>query len=436
MVLPITARTNRAGHLEIGGRDTVELASEYGTPLFIYDEADVRSQCRAYQQAFASPDVKTRVVYASKAFCSTAICQLVREEGLSVDVSSGGELYVALGAGFTPADIYMHGNNKTPAELEMAVAAGVGVIVIDSFDEIDRLTGLLPRGDKQLVMLRITPGVRPDTHEYIQTGQADSKFGFGLHEDSAFAAIARVQSEPALELVGYHAHIGSQISAAGSYVQAIEVITGFAADVYLQTGFSPKVINFGGGLGIRYMTGDPNLAIEEYCRAVIDTALARRAELGLEFEEIIIEPGRSIVGRAGVTLYTVGTVKHIPGVRTYVSVDGGMSDNLRPMLYQARYEGLLANKMGADPAGEVTVAGKHCESGDIIISDVALPEVVVGDILCTPATGAYGYAMANNYNKQPRPAVVMVAEGSSHVIVKRETFPDMVRLDVPLERKV
>ena len=432
MVLPITAKTDRSAHLEIGGCDTVELARQYGTPLFVYDEADIRSQCRAYKQAFVSPEIKTRVVYASKAFCSTAICQLVREEGLSVDVSSGGELYVALRAGFAPGDIYMHGNNKTPAELEMAVAEKVGVIVIDSFDEIDRLTGLLPEGRKQLVMLRITPGVRPDTHEYIQTGQADSKFGFGLHEDSALAAIARVQNEPAMELIGYHAHIGSQISAAGSYVQAVEVITAFAAEARRQTGFSPEAINFGGGLGIRYMTRDPNLAIEEYCRAVTHTALARRAELGLEFEEIVIEPGRSIVGRAGVTLYTVGTVKHIPGVRTYVSVDGGMSDNLRPMLYQARYEAVLANKMGAEPTGEVTVAGKHCESGDIIISNAALPEVRVGDILCTPATGAYGYAMANNYNKQPRPAVVMVAEGSSHVIVKRETYPDVVRLDVPL----
>lgn len=433
MVLPITARTNETAHLEIGGCDTTELASEYGTPLFVYDETDIRSQCRAYKRVFVSPEVRTRVIYAGKAFCSTAVCQLVRQEGLGIDVSSGGELFVALGAGFAAGDIYMHGNNKTRAELEMAVAEKVGVIVIDSFDEIDRLVGLLPEGGKQRVMLRITPGVRPDTHEYIQTGQADSKFGFGLHEESALAAIVRVQGEPGLELIGYHAHIGSQISVAGSYVRAVEVITGFAADVRRQTGFSPEVINFGGGLGIRYMTRDPSLAIEEYCSAVIDTALSRRAELGLEFKEIVIEPGRSIVGRAGVTLYAVGTVKHIPGVRTYVSVDGGMSDNLRPMLYQARYEGLLANKMDVEPTGEVTVAGKHCESGDIIIENVALPDVRVGDILCTPATGAYGYAMANNYNKQPRPAVVLVSGGKARVIVKRETFPDIVRLDVGLE---
>ncbi len=413
MVLPITASTDSADHLVIGGCDTVDLAGDFGTPLFVFDEETLVTQCREYMACFADGPTPVEVIYAGKAFMSLALCQLIAREGLSVDVSSGGELYVALATSFPPERIYMHGNNKTSRELEMALEHDVGTIVVDSFDEIRLLDSLATAaGKRQKVFIRLTPGIKPQTHEYIQTGQVDSKFGFGTEDGLALEAVKKLLSLENLELTGFHSHIGSQI---------------FALDVRRETGFMPRKINLGGGLGIKYKAEDQPPTIAQFAQSVFEAAAAAADSSGLPLPELAIEPGRSIVGQAGVTLYRIGTVKEIPGVRTYISVDGGMSDNIRPMLYGAEYTALLANRVGAVAQQEVTIAGKHCESGDVLIRDIKLPKMEVGDILCTPATGAYGYAMANNFNLQPKPAVVMVRDGQARVIVERETYEDLIR---------
>ena len=428
MVLPITAKINDANHLEIGGCDTVELTKEFGTPLFVYDEETVRTQCRRYLAAFSRGPVPVEVVYAAKAFLCLELAKLIAAEGLSIDVSSGGELFMAVKAGFPVERIYMHGNNKTPAELEFALEENIGVIVVDSFDELavlNRLAAVMRKRPR--IFLRLTPGIKPRTHHYIQTGQIDSKFGFGIEDGLAAKAIETALAADHLDLAGLHMHIGSQIFALDSYAKAIEILFDFVADVAGKTGFEPAKLNIGGGLGIKYLATDEPSSIEDYAEAVFKAAAAAASKTGLALPELAIEPGRSIVGNAAVTLYRVGTIKEVPGVRTYISVDGGMSDNIRPMLYGATYEALVANKAGDEPAETVTVAGKHCESGDVLIRDAELPKLEIGDILCTPATGAYGYAMANNFNLQPRPAVVMVKNGRGRTIIKRETYEDLVR---------
>jgi len=430
LVLPLTAKTNEDGHLEIGGVDTVKLAREYGTPLFIYDEADIRYRCRQYKKYLRSDKFDTEVIYAGKAFMSLAICRLIQEEGLSLDVVSGGELYVADRAGYPIEKVYMHGNNKTPVELAMALSLGVGHFVVDSFDEL-RLLAKLAKQEKKRpkILLRITPGIKPSTHEYIQTGQVDSKFGFGLKDGAALRAVAEALAISDLELVGLHLHIGSQIFSLHSFAKAIENIILFAQEIAAKTGFNINQLNLGGGLGIKYGATDEPSSIKEFCRVIVESVESEISKTALVPPKILVEPGRSIVGSAGVTLYTVGTIKKIKGIRTYVSVDGGMSDNLRPMLYGAGYEALLANKINDEPTEKVTIAGKHCETGDILIKDVLLPKLEIGDIICTPATGAYGYAMANNYNRQPRPAVLMVNEGGVKEIIRRESYEDLVRLE-------
>ncbi len=434
MPLPITAKTDTADHLTIGGCDTVELARDFGTPLFVYDEATLVTQCREYQGRFSEGPTPVEVIYAGKAFMSLALCQLISREGLSVDVSSGGELYVALAAGFPVERIYMHGNNKTPAELEFALEHGVGTIVVDSFDEMSLLDSLAAEaGHKQDVFVRLTPGVKPQTHKYIQTGQVDSKFGFGLNDGLALEAITKILTLDNLTLKGFHAHIGSQIFALDAYRKTIEILFDFVAQVKSEIGYTPDKVNIGGGLGIKYKEEDQPATIREFAKTVFDAAQEAADRSGIDLPQLAIEPGRSIVGNAGVTLYRVGTVKDIPGVRTYVSVDGGMSDNIRPMLYGAGYTALLANRVSAPADHEVTVAGKHCESGDVLIRDIKLPKIEVGDILCTPTTGAYGYAMANNFNMQPRPGVVMVKEGRAQVIIERETYEDLIRKQRRLE---
>lgn len=434
MVLPLTAKINSQNHLEIGGVDTVDLARDYDTPLFVYDEADIRFRCSQYKKYFCSPKLETEVIYAGKAFTSLAICRLIREEGLSLDVSSGGELYFAKRAGFPADKIYMHGNNKTEAELRLALEMSIGRIVVDSFDELLLLERLAKEsGVRAKILLRLTPGIKPSTHSYIQTGQLDSKFGFGLTDGAALTAIRRALGSESLELMGLHSHIGSQIYSLHSYTKAIEVVVAFAKEA-AATGFITRELNLGGGLGIKYGAKDEPSTIEQFCRVIISGVIGEVKNSGISPPKVSIEPGRSIVGNAGVTLYTVGTIKRLPDIRTYVSVDGGMSDNLRPMLYGASYEGMLANKAGDEAAEKVTVAGKHCESGDILIKDALLPEPAVGDILCTPATGAYGYAMANNYNRQPRPAVVMVGAGRAKVIIRRESYEDLIRLEEPGEK--
>jgi diaminopimelate decarboxylase len=401
-VYPLGSRLNEQGRLEVGGCDLVELAREFGTPAYVYAEDDMRSRARAYLEAFRVRTERFEVIYAGKAFPATAAFRLFAEEGLSVDVASGGELHHALAGGVDPARIYMHGNNKTPAELDHALEAGVGHIVVDSFDEIDRLRG---RGVRAL--LRVTPGIRPSTHSYIQTGQEDSKFGFGLDDVPRAVEACR---DAGLELRGLHAHIGSQVFELEAFERLGEVLAGMG---------EWPLVNLGGGLGIAYTAEDRPPSIEDY----VD-ALVRGAPDGVT---LLCEPGRSLVGNAGVTIYTVGTVKRIAGVRTYVAVDGGMSDNLRPMLYGARYEAEIVDRFGGED--ECTIAGMHCESGDILVREATLHGPRPGDVLVIPATGAYGHAMANNYNALRRPPVVFCREGDARLVVRRETYDDLTARD-------
>jgi diaminopimelate decarboxylase len=402
-VLPLGSGVNEAGRLEVGGCDVFEIAARFGTPAYVYAEDDIRARARAYVEAFRARTERFEVVYASKAFPCTAAYRLLVSEGLSCDVASGGELHLALAGGFAPERIYLHGNNKSDAELRMALDAGVGHIVIDSFDELERLERMAPG---QPVLLRVTPGITPSTHDYIATGQVDSKFGFGL--DEVPRAIDRIRN---LELRGLHAHLGSQIFDLAPYERLAEVLTGIGAY---------PLLNLGGGLAIAYTAEDRPPAIEDYVETLV-----RGAPDGVT---VLCEPGRSLVGNAGVTIYRVGTVKEIPGVRTYVGVDGGMSDNLRPMLYGARYEAQIADRLGGGTL--CTIAGKHCESGDILVRDVMLDDPRPGDLLVMPATGAYGHAMANNYNGIPRPPVIFCSGGEAREVVRRETYDDLTLRDV------
>lgn len=433
LIYPHTTMHNAAGHLEIGGCDVVDLAREFGTPLFIYDEQTLRDQCRAYHATFGKLTELYEIVYASKAFSCRAMAELVAQEDLSLDVATGGELAAARAAGFPPQRIYFHGNNKSVAEIEFGLDCGIGHFVVDSFEEIDRLeAAAAARGVCQEVLVRVTPGVRPSTHDFVQTGQQDSKFGFGLSDRLAAEAVSRLRDAPHLSLVGIHAHIGSQIFELDSYRREVEVLFVALDEWRRDFGFECCIFNIGGGLGIRYTEADMPSSIAEFAQVSVAAVREGVERHGMVMPKLFVEPGRSIAGKAGVTAYTVGTVKVIPGVRTYVAVDGGMSDNLRPMLYDSRYEAMLANKAEAPATDVVTVAGKHCESGDVLVRDVHVAPPQPGDILVTPATGAYGYAMANNYNAQPRPAVVMVAGGRAHLIIERETWDDVLRLQRPL----
>ena len=421
-VFPDTARTD-AAHLIIGGCDTVDLADRFGTPLIVLDRATVEARAKAFASV-VGPD---HVYYAGKAFCCVAILEVIKDLGLSLDVCSGGELATAMAAGFPPARILFHGNNKSEQELELAKDTGVARIVVDSFDELDRISALGVEAD---LLCRLTPGVEAHTHEYVQTGQEDSKFGFTLADGVALEAVRRAIATPGCNLVGVHAHIGSQIFELAAFDLAIERLATFLLDARDQLGFEARELNLGGGLGIAHtrdeMTPDPSASAERLFAAVEREFRA----LGLAVPDIYLEPGRALVGSSAVTLYRVGTIKNIPGVRTYVSVDGGMSDNIRPALYGARYEARLAARMDAPEGPRVTIAGKHCESGDILIRDAHLPaDVSPGDLLVIPATGAYTYAMANNYNRIPRPPVVMVGDGDAVEIIGRETYDDLLRLD-------
>ena len=417
-MLPIGSRVNERGHLEVGGCDVVDLVEEHGTPAYIYAVDDLRARARAYREAFASRGVDGEVLFASKAFPATAAYRLFAEEGLSVDVASGGELHIALAAGFDPARIHMHGNNKTDEEILMAARAGIGHLILDSFDEIERCERLLD--EPMQVLIRVTPGIKPSTHDYITTGQLDSKFGFGMGDgDGAARAIERVLASDKLDLVGLHAHIGSQIFELEPYRLAIAALGDLAGDWC-------KVVDVGGGLGVAYTEEDAPPAIDDYVGIKVEGV---RAVFG-EGVRMMIEPGRSLVANAGVTAYRVGTVKEIPGIRTYIAVDGGMSDNLRPMLYGSRYEALIADRATAEPDTLVTIAGMHCESGDVLVRDAMLAGPAVGDVLVTPATGAYGHAMANNYNGVTRPPVIFCSGGEARVVVRRETFDDLTARDV------
>jgi diaminopimelate decarboxylase len=416
-VYPSGSRVNERGHLEIGGCDVVELAAEFGTPAYVYAEDDMRGRARSYREAFERGGMGFEVLFASKSFPCTAAYRLFAEEGLSVDVASGGELHMALRAGFDPRRIHMHGNNKTDEEILFAARSGVGHLILDSFDEIERCERLLEA--PQDVLIRVTPGIKPSTHDYVQTGQLDSKFGFGIEDGLAARAIERVLGSDVLRLTGLHAHIGSQIFELEPYTLAIRAIGELAGEWC-------KVVNVGGGLGIAYAAEDEPPAIDAY----VDVKVRGVAEVFGEDVRILVEPGRSLVGNAGVTAYRIGTVKEIPGVRTYVAVDGGMSDNMRPMLYGSRYEALIADRAAAVPDSLATVAGMHCESGDVLVRDAMLAGPAVGDVLVTPATGAYGHAMASNYNGVTRPPVVFCRDGDARLVVRRETYEDLTARDV------
>ncbi len=422
-VLPPSAATTSEGRLTIGGCDVVALADEYGTPLVVYDEGALRETARAYRAAFRAHSADVEVIYASKAYFGLAVLRLAREEGLSVDVATGGELEAALRAGFPAERIHMHGNNKSPEELARALDLGIATVIVDSLDEIALLDRLArERGARQRVAIRVTPGVKPSTHSYISTGQIDSKFGFAIEGGAAAHAVQACRSAEGLALTGLHSHIGSQIFELASYRAAAAAVAGFAAAM---GGDDLGTVNAGGGLGIAYTSADRPPTVDRYAEVVMESVAEEWRRAGLAMPRVQVEPGRSIVGRAGVSLYRVGAVKDIPGVRTYVAVDGGMSDLLRPMLYGAVYEPLLANRAGEEPAATVRIVGKHCESGDVLVAEALLPEVRVGDVVCIPATGAYGLSMASNYNGVTRPAVVFAGGGAARLVTRRETFDDL-----------
>ncbi|OLQ56396.1 diaminopimelate decarboxylase [Bacillus licheniformis] len=437
MFLHGTSRQNQHGHLEIGGVDALYLAEKYGTPLYVYDVALIRERAKSFKQAFITAGLKAQVAYASKAFSSVAMIQLAEEEGLSLDVVSGGELYTAVAAGFPAERIHFHGNNKSREELRMALEHRIGCIVVDNFYEISLLEDLCKETGHSIdVLLRITPGVEAHTHDYITTGQEDSKFGFDLHNGQTERAIEQVLQSEHIQLLGVHCHIGSQIFDTAGFVLAAEKIFKKLDEWRESYSYVSKVLNLGGGFGIRYTEDDEPLHATKYVEKIIEAVKENAARYGFDIPEIWIEPGRSLVGDAGTTLYTVGSQKEVPGVRQYVAVDGGMNDNIRPALYQAKYEAATANRIGEAHDKTVSIAGKCCESGDMLIWDIDLPEVKEGDLLAVFCTGAYGYSMANNYNRIPRPAVVFVENGEDHLVVKRETYEDIVKLDLPFKTSV
>lgn len=415
-LLPDNATIDDTGRLSIGGCDVLDLAEEFGTPLFVYDEDHLRARCREAVSAFGDG-----VAYAAKAFLCTAMARLAHEEGMHIDVASGGELFVVLAAG-VPADrVVLHGNNKSRDELRQALDAGVGRIVVDSFDEMDRIEALVAAGARvPKVLVRVTPGVEAHTHEYVRTGQQDSKFGFGLASGDAAAAVIRASGSDAMDLVGVHAHIGSQVFVADFFAEAIEVLAPFVTPLGL-----PE-LSIGGGLGVAYVVGEAAPTISDWATAVHQAC----AEVGIEARPVA-EPGRAITAQAAITLYRVGTIKEVPGIRTYVAVDGGMIDNPRPALYGSGYETFLPRATLAERLRTVTVVGKHCESGDLLVRDGAVPDdLAVGDVLATPVTGAYGHSMGSNYNKLPRPPVVFCRGGEARLVVRRETYEDLLRADL------
>ncbi|MEC3884723.1 diaminopimelate decarboxylase [Halobacillus sp. HZG1] len=426
---------NESGQLLIGQVPAQELAEQYGTPLYVYDVGEIRQKARAFVQTFKENQVAAQVAYASKAFSSVAMLQVANQEGLSLDVVSEGELHTALEAGFPVEKIHMHGNNKSIRELEMAVEHGIGCVVVDNFYEIELLHAILKEQKKEMdVLLRVTPGIEAHTHDYILTGQEDSKFGFDLASGQAEEAFMKVREDANIRLIGLHCHIGSQIFETSGFEMATRKLFTTLIDWRDRYGYEATVLNLGGGFGIQYTKEDEPLDLDQYAHALIREVKTLSSQYHYPMPEIWIEPGRAIVGEAGTTIYTIGSIKEVPDVRTYVSVDGGMTDNIRPALYQAKYEAALVEKMDQDPEKEYSIAGKCCESGDMLIWDVALPTVEHGDRLAVFSTGAYGYAMANNYNRFQKAAVVFVEDGKHQLVVRRESYQEMTRLDLSYEK--
>lgn len=425
-------KVNAAGHLEIGGCDTIELAREYGTPLYVMDETTIRQNCRRYREAMDKYyDGYGLVLYASKAFCTLAACKIAEQEGLGLDVVSGGELFTAVKAGFSLDKVYFHGNNKTPDEIEMGIDCGVGRFVVDNHEELNTINRIAKEKNKKVkILIRIKPGIDAHTHDFVKTGQIDSKFGVALENGEAHEMAAQIRELDNIELTGIHCHIGSQIFELAPFEHAAEVMLGFVADLRDKYGIKIRELNLGGGFGIRYTEKDDPLEYNLFIEAVSKVVRRICDEKGLGRIFMLMEPGRSIVAPAGITLYTVGSVKEIKGVRKYVSIDGGMTDNPRYALYQAEYTALLANDPKAPKTEVVTIAGKCCESGDLIAKDIWLQKTKPGDILVVLATGAYNYSMSMNYNRNPKPPVVLVCNGKSRVIVKREDYMDIIRNDI------
>lgn len=423
---------NQKGHLAIGGCDSVELAEQYGTPLYVMDEGTIRKNAAVYRESIKKYyGGNGMVLYASKALSCKEIYRILRQEGLGIDVVSEGEIYTALAAGFPASKMYFHGNNKTPAELKFALENHVGRIVVDNLTELlllDRLSGQASAATE--ILLRIKPGISAHTHSFIRTGQIDSKFGLALENGEAEEAVKQAAGCRHLRLIGVHCHIGSQIFEIAPFALAAEVMVNFIADITEKYGVQIRELDLGGGFGVRYVAAQKAVAYDAYMREVSQAVRAACEKRHLPLPAVLIEPGRSMVADAGITLYTVGTVKKIPGVRTYVAVDGGMTDNPRHALYDAQYEVVVANRAASDRTQAVTIAGKCCESGDIIQEDVRIPETEPGDTLAVLTTGAYNYSMASNYNRIPRPAMVMIRKGSPRLIVRRETDEDLVRNDL------
>ena len=428
-LFPLTTKANDAGHLVIGGCDSIELAAEFGTPLYIFDELSLRHKCAEFRDEFSRCYTDTKVVYACKAFISRTLATIFKEEGLGLDVVSAGELSIAQSAHFPPDKVYFHGNNKSAEELQLALKWHIGRIVVDNLHELRMLDEIAKKqGAKPDILLRLSPGVDPHTHKYIATGVTDSKFGFFL--SGAAEAVAQAMSSPNLNLVGLHFHIGSLIFEVEPYLQAIEIALNFANDMKSRYRLEPRELNIGGGFAIQYTQDRPAPPVSVYAQAIAAKVVSNCQELGLALPGLVVEPGRAIVGQAGVALYEVGAIKDIPSIRRYVSVDGGMGDNIRPALYGAKYEAVVANKMRETEAREVTIAGKFCESGDILIKDITLPSVSAGDIIALPTCGAYCLPMASNYNASFKPAVVLVKEGKARLIRRRENLADLTSCDL------
>lgn len=429
-VLPLTAEV-RDDHLFVGGVDMVELAREQGTALYVMDEADMRNRMESYLTAFRSRHENSDVIYASKAFLNKEAARIAAAEGLCLDVSGGGELYCAQQAGFPMERVFVHGNNKTPQELREAISAGVGRIVVDSRIELQRISEIAGElGVEQAVYMRVTPGVEADTHEYIRTGCEDSKFGFTMLDDFAFRCVKDAIDAPNVRLAGLHCHIGSQIFALHSFAEAVAVMVELMARIRDEYGYTIEELDMGGGLGIAYTAEDKPSSIDDFAACTVDAVRENCDRFGLSMPRLSVEPGRSLVASAGITLYTVGILKTLPNIRKYVAVDGGMSDNIRTALYHASYEPTIANKAGQPRTEIVTLCGKHCESGDAVVVDMPLQHPDLGDIVAVFGTGAYCYTMSSNYNGQPRPAIVFVKDGEARVTTRRETYADLYARDI------
>ncbi|MDO8490674.1 MAG: diaminopimelate decarboxylase [Dehalococcoidia bacterium] len=430
-VFPEGSQASSLGRLVLGGCDTIDLAARFGTPLYVFDETTLHHRCTEFLGEFSRLYPAVSVAYASKAFINKALAVVIKEEGLSLDVVSGGEMAIARAVGFPPEKVYFHGNNKSREELDMALEWGVGRVVADNFHELSLLEAAAgEKGKTAKILLRLSPGVDAHAHAHTTTGILDSKFGFPIATGQAEEAIRVALSSPHLRLVGLHCHLGSPVLELGAYSKAIEVMIGFAAEMKARHGFELLEFSPGGGFPVQYLRNEAQPSVSQYAGVIVAALKEQCRRHGMPAPKLTVEPGRAIVGRAGVALYRVGASKSIPGIRRYVSVDGGMADNIRPAIYGSRYEAVVANKLGATEAEKVTIAGRFCESGDILVRDIALPVVEAGDIIAIPASGAYCLAMASNYNASLKPAIVMVKDGTARLVRKRETYEDLMKNDV------